>query len=228
MRRLSLALLLAACDPAADVVEPVVLATPDASQPAVAFTCEPSDAASDPYIDCIESFAPRDATFGQDHMPGVVLGPPVPGPPGMGGLDVLSLGCGGEITLFFDDPAIFDGPGPDFLVFENPLATGDTAFIEPARVLASPDGETWYPFPCDPAGDAPGCAGVNPVHPHADWSDPMAAGGDAFDLADLGLESARYIRIIDVGEAHYGHRLWCGNSSGGFDLDAIAALHTAA
>lgn len=220
MRRLPLALLLA-CDPAAPGPEP------DPTQPAVAFTCQPGAAPGDPFIDCIESFTPQSATFGQDHMPDVVLGPPVPGPPGMGSLDVLSLGCGGEVTLFFDDPGIADGPGPDFIVFENPLATGDTAFVEPARVLASADGVDWYAFPCDPAGAAVGCAGVTPVTPGADPTDWMRAGGDAFDLADVGLASARYVRLIDVGEAHYGHRLWCGSGSGGFDLDAIAAVHPA-
>ncbi len=217
--RLPLALLLASASACDAPSKP----EPDPAQPPVDFTCQPGGT-SDPFIDCIESFNPQAATFGQDRMPDVVLGPPVPGPPGMGSLDVLSLGCGGEVTLFFDDPGIVDGPGPDFVVYENPLATGDTAFVEPARVFASADGTTWYGFPCDPTGDAVGCAGVTPVTQGADPTDWANAGGDAFDLAELGLASARYIRLIDEGEAHYGHRLWCGNN-GGFDLDAIAAVH---
>jgi hypothetical protein len=216
MRRLLLVLPLA-CEPAAD---PHL----DPEQPPVAFTCQPGTAPADPFIDCIESFTPQAADFGQDRMPDVVLGPPVAGAPGMGGLDVLSLGCDGEVTVFFDDPAIADGPGPDFIVFENPLATGDTAFVEPARVFASADGVAWHAFPCDPAGAAPGCAGLTPVIADADPTDLATAGGDAFDLADVGLESARYIRLVDVGVAHYGDRLWCGGGSGGFDLDAIAIV----
>jgi hypothetical protein len=215
MRRLLLALPLA-CDPAA--------AEPDPEQPPVEFTCQPG-AAADPFVDCIESFAPQAATFGQDRMPGVVLGPPVPGAPGMGGLDVLSLGCGGEVTVYFDDPQIVDGPGPDFIVFENALAAGDTVFVEPARVYVSPDGRDWYAFPCVPGGDADGCAGRTPVNQGADPTDPAAAGGDAFDLADLGLDRARYVRLVDVGEAHHGDRMWCGSGNGGFDLDAVAVVH---
>lgn len=225
MRRLLLATaacaaLLVACDPS----DPAVPGPdPDPDQLPVAGACQPGSAPSDPYVDCIESFTPVDATYGQDRMPQVVLGPPVPGKPGVGSLDVLSLGCGGEVTLFFDDPAIVDGPGPDFIVYENPLAVGDGAFIEPARVYASPDGEAWYGFPCDPAGDAPGCAGVTPAVADAEPTN-LDAGGDAFDLADLGLTSARYLRLVDVGVEHYGHTNWCAGASGGFDLDAVAVV----
>ncbi len=58
-----------------------------------------------------------------------------------------------------------------------------------------------------------------------DPTDPAAAGGDAFDLADLGLTRARYVRLLDVGVTYYGARTWCGGGGGGFDLDAIAVVH---
>jgi hypothetical protein len=205
--------------------------THDTDVSPVEFTCTPGEAPSDPFIDCVESFIPEGATYGQDDFPTVVFGPPVAAATGMGSTDVLSLGCGGEITLRFDEPAIVDGPGPDFIVFENPLPVGDMTFAEPARVLVSEDGLTWHAFPCDPADAKPplGCAGVAQVlagpDNQVDPTDPDVAGGDAFDLADLGLTQAHYVRLIDVGVAYYGSRMWCGGGGGGFDLDAIAVVH---
>ena len=205
--------------------------THDTDVSPVEFNCQPGMTPSDRFIDCVESFTPEGAVFGQDRFPEVVYGPPMAGPANMGSLDVLALGCGGAITLYFDAPAIVDGPGPDFIVFENPIPAGPGTFAEPARVLVSDDGLTWHAFPCDPVGDdtLAGCAGVSVVHAGADDSidpgDPALAGGDAFDLAQLGLTTVRYVRLLDVGVAHYGDRMWCGGGGGGFDLDAIAVVH---
>ncbi len=195
------------------------------------------DAGTDPYADCVVDYTPggpMEEMFGFDRFPEVVLGPPEGGGADQGGTDVLSLGCGGRITLFFDDPIAVDGPGPDFIVFENPFQTGETTFAEPGRVSVSEDGETWTTFPCDLDGEATwppsGCAGVNPVFAASssdvDPLDPETAGGDAFDLADVGVDRARYVRIEDVSEAYYGTTTWCEGSSGGFDLDAVALIHT--
>ncbi|MDC0720915.1 cell surface protein [Nannocystis bainbridge] len=197
----------------------------------VEFVCEAGDAPSDAFIDCVESFAPFGATFGHDLLPEVVLGPPVGRGVENGSVDVVSLGCDGTITVFFDDPGLVDGPGPDFIVFENPFVAGSITFVEPAQVLVSEDGVTWKVFPCDLSAELPrGCAGVTPVLSSPDNgidpTDPGAAGGDAFDLADVGLSSARYVRLVDVGVAFYGDSTWCGGVGGGFDLDAIAALHS--
>lgn len=191
-------------------------------QPPVRGECEAAGGASDPFADCVDAFVPGGATFGQEKLPDVALGPPQGGGE-LGGLDVVSLGCGGEITLFFDGRGIVDGPGPDLRVFENPFALGSATFVEPARVLVSDDGMTWYEFACDLEARPPvGCAGVGLVWP---GDDPEAAGGDAFDLAELGLARARWLRLIDASEAYYGDRMWCEGASGGFDLDAAAALH---
>lgn len=50
-------------------------------------------------------------------------------------------------------------------------------------------------------------------------------GGDAFDLADLGLTKARFVRLLDLSVACHGSRMGCGGGGGGFDLDAIAVVH---
>lgn len=94
----------------------------------------------------------------------------------------------------------------------------------------------------------PGCAGVYPVlsnandpnTPHASIPTagsigaligqplippptPGGAGGDSFDLADLGLGWARYVRIVDpnfaTGDPY-------GPNNAGVDVDAVAAIHS--
>src|SRR5262245_32235493 len=52
-------------------------------------------------------------------QPGIVLGPPGTATPTTGSLTVLSLGHAGSIVLEFSDNVVVDGPGPDFIVFEN-------------------------------------------------------------------------------------------------------------
>jgi hypothetical protein len=52
-----------------------------------------------------------------------------------------------------------------------------------------------------------------------DPTDPAAAGGDAFDLADIGVAHARFVRITDSGANTY------DGETGGFDLDAIAVVN---
>jgi hypothetical protein len=179
----------------------------------------------DHFADRVVSFtAGPNAGFGQDRFPCIVLGPPEGGGQQAGSLDVLSLGKEGEIVLAFDDVEIVDGVGPDLLVFENPFQ----GYVETGYVAASEDGLTWKEWPCKPTdadGGYPGCAGVNPVNSNSkngiDPTDVSKAGGDAFDLADLGLARARFIRIRDSGLNPY------AGISGGFDLDAVAAVNSA-
>jgi hypothetical protein len=119
-------------------------------------------------------------------------------------------------------------------------------FAEPALVEVSGDGVDWHAFPCaiDTAPHHPGCAGVYPVFANVD--DPMApsafdltttpiadlvgvpvdefvppagAGGDAFDLADVGLAAARYVRITASPTLRPGLQ-----GLSGFDLDALGAV----
>ncbi|MCB9749022.1 MAG: hypothetical protein H6713_03335 [Myxococcales bacterium] len=187
-------------------------------------------------MDCVEQFEPApEASFGHELLPDVVFGPPEGMGQGGGSLDVASLGCGGSVTVFFDDPIIVDGPGPDFIVFEN--AFGDPmngTFSEPAIVSVSLDGQDWHAFPCalDGQGDWPatGCAGIMPVEANSmnglDPTDPAEAGGDAFDLATIGVAAARYVRLDDVALEYDEDTPFCG-ASGGFDLDAIAIVNAA-
>jgi hypothetical protein len=100
-------------------------------------------------------------------------------------------------------------------------------------VGVSEDGVYWAWFPCevDGSGTWPptGCAGVEPVlsdpDNEVDPTDPERAGGDAFDLAEVGLTRAHYVQLVDVTREHYGTDLWCEGEAGGFDLDAVAAVH---
>jgi len=206
----------------------------DDGQAPVESACEDDgdddDGDMDSWADCVDAFEPAEGvSFGHDMMPEIVLGPPVGGGEQTGGTDVVSLGCGGSITLGFLEPWPVDGPGADLVVFENAFRAGETMFVEPAQVLVSANGEDWHAFPCEPNGSdepPPGCAGLRSVlavEPGQEL-DPAAAGGDAFDLADVGLSEARWVRLIDRTAEHYGSQTWCLGAGGGFDLDAVAAL----
>lgn len=197
---------------------------------ACAGSSEPPQGSSttDPrFVASVVDFQPgTHAGFGQDRMPQVVLGPPQGGGRNQGGLDVVSLGTGGTITVEFGVDAV-DGPGADFIVFENAFVAGNTTvvFAEPGQVEVSADGSAWAAFPCEP-GSAPyaGCAGTRPVlasdaNP-VDITDPTVAGGDAFDLADVGMDRARFLRITDRSNPALA-------DTAGFDLDAAVVIHAA-
>lgn len=165
--------------------------------------------------------------YHEELLPDVVLGAPKGNGCCAGSLDVLSLGDGGEIVLGFDHD-IVDGPGVDFLVFENPFqVSGDPANVvaEPAEVSVSMDGVHWTAFPCTTTKPPFGaCAGWHPVyaddeHP-VDPAHPEAAGGDPYDLATIGVKRARFVRIRDMNG-----RFPAAAPTAGFDLDGVAVLH---
>lgn len=184
----------------------------------------------DPFVDRVVCFQPGPgAGYGKKKLPKIVLGPPYGRGKLIGGTDVLSLGTGGRLVLEFVDNEVFDGPGADLLIFENAFLEdpGDDpqrGFFELAKVEISLDGESWKEFPYDTIKRT-GCAGHHPVFANPDLNDidptdPKDAGGDPFDLAEVGLETARFVRITDL-----------NNSTGaegtlGFDLDAVAAVHS--
>jgi hypothetical protein len=180
------------------------------------------------------------AGYNANDVCATVSGPPLGGGKYMAGTDVVSLGGGGSIVVGFGANAIVDGPGIDFVVFENPFVLeggGDERYAEPGEVSVSDDGVTWTPFPCtDTTHDEPdggwgatSCGGINPVYstPTNGISpfDLAEAGGDQYDLASIGVQHAKYVRIrnrvieecVDAGAATL--------DKNGFDLDAIAILH---
>lgn len=166
--------------------------------------------------------------FGQaaDVFPDNVLGPPEGGGCCNGGTDVVSLGNGGFVVVAFGGTTIVDGPGPDFAVFENPFSIGGEGgdiFAELGTVAVSDDGEAWREFPCTATEPPYGsCAGHAPVFaghtPDVDPLDPESSGGDLFDLADIGVSSARYVRVTD--REDLGDALDCC-----FDLDAVGVFN---
>lgn len=163
--------------------------------------------------------------FRADEANTVVTGPPQGSGLASGSLDVVSLGWRGEIVLRLGVD-VKDGAGPDLIVFENAFESGPRVFAEAGAVAVSDDGVTWSEFACDKELPAPnGCAGYAPVLSHPDNDvdprDPDTAGGDLFDLANVGLTRARFVRIVDRGEEPGDLSL----TTGGFDLDAIAVVH---
>jgi hypothetical protein len=192
---------------------------------------DPAAVAALPYAREVISFERGDhAGFGADDFPEVVLGPPQGGGSSSGSFDVLALGRGGEIVLGFGDEVIVDEAGDDFVVFENAFwANGDPAqpYVEPAEVSVSEDGEDWRDFPCEERSSSTtgyvGCAGLAPTLAY----DPLEivpldveyTGGDAFDLEDVGLETARFVRIRDRSP------LEAVGKAAGFDLDAVGIIH---
>lgn len=147
------------------------------------------------------------------------------GGPNGGSFDVYSLDDAARpyLSLGWSGRRVMDGPGADLVVFENAfrLMSGMDQFMDPMVVSVSRDGRVWVDLPHDYVApderlyvrdpDAwQGFAGRTPVLLHTeehpvDPFDPIAAGGDAFDLAALPsdggegdairLEGARYVRL---------------------------------
>ncbi|MCC6356368.1 MAG: hypothetical protein IT577_20975 [Verrucomicrobiae bacterium] len=223
--------------------------------------------AADPHADAAY-FTPLAGAdrFNAASVPGIVLGPPNGLGYANGSKDVVSLGAaingsgsapyGGEIVVEFTDNVIVDGPGNDFTVFENAFYIGGdhlNRFMEPAVVYVSQDGSSWKRFPIDfsprydDAGNlnlqhpycyGSGFAGINPVLPNADPTNPSESGGDSFDLATVGLAWARFVKIQSTGDNWIidgnGDAVRHTNFTGaalrtagnsGFDLDAVTAVN---
>jgi hypothetical protein len=208
-------------DAARDGVDQDARTAQDAATPHAVDAC--GRPRPDVFADAVVSFTPGpSAGFGAKNMPCVVLGPPIGTGASGGSTDVVSLGNGGSIVVEFQDVRLSDGPGVDLLVFENAFP----GWTEPAFVAVSDDGTTWSEWPCEPENAADGyphCAGVAPTFSNPtngiDPSDAAAAGGDGFDLGELGVTSAKFVRIRDGGSGKY------SGTSGGFDLDAVAGVH---
>lgn len=189
----------------------------------------------DPFVDKVVEFKlGQGGGYNSDKLPEIVLGRPHGGGEFLGGSHVFSLGREGSITLEFVDNEVVDGEGVDLLIFENAIHPMPGTNVDPgydlAKVEVSEDGINWKTFAFD-TGTRKGCAGHTPVFSNPDTeegrdinpTDPAKAGGEGFDLAELGLKSIRFVRITDLGLSTLG-----GKTTKGFDLDAVAAVHSRA
>lgn len=181
------------------------------------------------FISRVVSFEPGPgAGHGESRLApgGSLYGPPHGTGDDYGSLDVTSLGNAGSIVLELGN-FIVDGPGVDFIVFENPFFVDhnpEYPFAEPAKVSVSEDGVTWYDFPCTAMSFPYGrCAGWNPVYSNPDNGispfDPRAAGGDPFDLEEVGVARAKFVKIVDMNSRR------SAAPFAGFDIDSIAIVH---
>lgn len=164
--------------------------------------------------------------------------------------EVVSLGDSGVAIVSFVQ-ALYNGPGPDFAVFENAFqnpADKEEAFMELAFVEVSSDGKHFFRFPATsntPTATQVRGAGdyMNARLVHNLAGKYLSQYGTPFDLEELkgteGLDVDRitHIRIIDVigSVGSVGSKDQSGQlindpyptpfGTGGFDLDAVAALH---
>lgn len=159
-------------------------------------------------------------------------------------MGTVSLGDGGSATLTFSNP-IVNGTGSDFAVFENGF---DDIFLELAFVEVSSDGQQFSRFPSisltstDEQVNGFGSVDATKVHNLAGKYRAMY--GTPFDLSDLegtaglDLDHITHVRIIDVvgnvtpdfatydSEDHAVNDPWPTPwEIGGFDLDAVGAIH---
>ena len=145
------------------------------------------------------------------------LGPPEGTGSNAGSLDVVSIESGKSLVVEILNYDVIDGPGWDFVVFENAFYTnygkpsdvvaGAWRWMEPAQVSVSEDGVQWLGFlasedslfnPSHVNHWTGNWAGVAPVFTSsASGIKPLTwcAGGDKFDLHDIGVANARYIKI---------------------------------
>ncbi len=163
---------------------------------------------------------------------------------------VVSLGDGGNAVLTFASP-IYNGEGPDFAVFENPLMYAEDTtlfFLELGFVEVSSDGVNYLRFPAIsniPAETQVGsfaCTDPRLVHNFAGKYAPHY--GTPFDLDDLpeselvDVNHITHVRIVDVvgtikpeyasydSEGHIVNDPWpTPFASCGFDLDAVGVIH---
>ena len=163
---------------------------------------------------------------------------------------LVSLGDGGNAVLTFDSP-IYNGPGPDFAVFENPLENAQQPgffFLELGFVEVSSDGVNYVRFPAisnvpeSPQVGSFGCVEPQLVHNFAGKYAPLY--GTPFDLDELPDDALldknkiTHVRIVDVvgtinpdyatydSEGHIVNDPWpTPFASSGFDLDAVGVIH---
>ncbi len=168
----------------------------------------------------------------------------------MGSADgtVVSLGDSGVAVVSFER-AIVNGPGADFVIFENGFTLSPTEdFVELAVVEVSSDGIHYFRFPCISKTSTSvqtgtfGTTDVQLLHNIAgkytgNFGTPFNL-DDIPDYALLDKNNITHVKIIDVvGSVERGAiKDSIGNTindpyttnftSGGFDLDAVGVIHS--
>jgi hypothetical protein len=189
---------------------------------AVLFFCCVLNASAQVSIDTVLSFVPgRGQNIGQSPAffpQNIFRGPDAKSNdtvPSVDPREVCSLGFGGSIVVGSQRAVCVDRPGIDVTIYENVFRVQGQSkiYAEPATVELSTDGLTWVEVPCS-FDTFEGCAGT-------------VVGGSGIDLANVGIDSVRWIRITDVTEQLLGrrnHPLYDPTLSG-FDLDAVVYHH---
>ncbi len=170
---------------------------------------------------------------------------------GKGGSITLDMGeCeivdgeGADFIVFENAFFIINPKKPLENLLEKAIAYPESVdvFAEPAAVSVSEDGINLFAFECDPnmpktvvggtnfyAGLQSGCAGITPTLYGRDFFIPgleNGAGGDAFDLADIGVKRAKYVKITGAGTYKKpADPENLGNGNIGFDLDAVSVIN---
>lgn len=157
---------------------------------------------------------------------------------------VLSLGDRGEATVSFSGK-IYDGAGADFVVFENGF---DPNYLELAFVEVSSDGVNFFRFPAHSLTDTSVQVGafdyLYPTYLNNLAGKYELYYGTPFDLSELSgisaldIQNITHVKVIDVvgtidsNFASYDTAYRAVNDpfptpypSGGFDLDAVGAIH---
>lgn len=160
----------------------------------------------------------------------------------------ISLGDSGYATLQFSAP-FYNGPGPDFAVFENGFGSGEESFLELAFVSVSSDGVHFFRFPAFSEHQSSTQMGTfenSDASLFHNLAGKYIAGyGVPFDLDDitdtslLDKSSITHVRVLDVvgsidstyasfdSEGHIINDPWpTAFDQGGFDLDAVGIIHS--
>lgn len=163
---------------------------------------------------------------------------------------IVSLGDSGVATVSFAS-ALYNGAGADFAVFENGFvnpANDSQAFLELAFVEVSSDGNRYVRFPANSQIQINTQIAGSGVYSYANELNNLAGKyignyGTPFDLQELadspGLDitNITHVRLVDVVGSIFGHSSTdvMGRvindpyptqfPTGGFDLDAVGAIH---
>jgi hypothetical protein len=155
------------------------------------------------WADAVESVIYGTEVADEWKQPAAALGPAAATDP-----DVLVLGRGGEVVLAFE-PAIRDGDGDDFAVFENAI---NDSFLELAHVEVSSDGRHFVRFPgfSYSAGPIGAFGSVSASNIHGLAGKYRAGYGTPFDLRELADAHAAVLGGFDGFSAEFSRQLLDG------------------